>query len=395
MKKLTALILSACLCVPAVCSLASCDSSDDERPNGFVEKIPEMPDSPTEGLQYQLNEDGTAYIFTGMDNCMEANIRIADEYNGLPVVKISETAFNFRHGGMLSITIGANITEIYNDEYTDEFPSLKAIFVADGNTAYKAVDGSLFTADGSVLIKYATDCDATSYSIPDTVVKIQDNAFNEADNLASVTIPEGVQIIGKSAFVNCERLNALNLPATVTTIELPATKNSNVSEISVAEGNTVYKSVEGVLYTKDGKELLEYPVAKEMELLTVPQGVEIVRTDSFSWCEGLKSIVLPMTVTTIQNSAFSHCTGLESVELTFGIEIIESGAFNNCTELQSIKLAFSLYKVEDNAFSGCTKLSQIIYDSDKEMWEAMSKSYGLNDIPLKKVVCTDGEIIYN
>ena len=398
MKKLTAFSLSLCLCVPAVCSFASCSqSSNDGDDQKFGLVTPAMPDSPSEGLEYELNEDGTAYIFNGVGSCVEKNIRIADEYNGLPVVKIAEGAFNMAIE-TVSVTVGKNIAEIGYDAFSN-LTTVQAFFITEGNTAYKITDDSLYTADGSVLIRYAVDSSRTSYTVPETVIEIKEQAFNGCDYLTSVTIPEGVEIIGKGSFYNCNQLTTIHIPASVTSLGTPLIKcgsGAQISEISVAEGNTAYKSVEGVLYTKDGKELLEYPVAKKMELLTVPDGVEIIKSGAFSSCEGLKSIVLPMTVRTIQNSAFAECSGLKSVELTFGIETIEWWAFGNCTELRYVKMVMSLANIGDTAFSGCTKLTQMSYDGTKSVWEMFynNAEWG-KEIPLEKVICTDEEIIYN
>lgn len=396
MKKLISALLSICLCLATVFSFVCCGQTSDISGNGDSEvELPEMPVTPSEGLEYQLTEDGTGYIFTGTGNCMDANIRIADEYNSLPVVKIGENAFNSVHGGMISLTIGKNISEVVTGiESPISHLSLQAFFVVEGNTAYKGMDENLYTADGSVLIKYAVESTRESYVLPETVVEIQDNAFNGSKNITSLTIPEGVEVIEDYAFTYCRKLNSIQIPSTVSSLGKALTEGSQISEISVAEGNAVYKAIDGVLYTKDGKELLEYPAAKQDESFSVPEGVVTIKAGSFTKCKLLKNIVLPMSVRTIENSAFAGCSGLESAELTFGIEAIEAWAFGDCVELKSIKLTFSLYRVDDNAFNGCTKLSQIFYDADKNIWEMMSYNYEWMDkIPLEKVVCTDGEIV--
>lgn len=398
MKKITALVISLCFCIPTAVSLGACGQSNEgeEKNPNFGMVTPAMPEMPSEGLEYELNEDGTGYIFKGVGTCMEKNIRIADEYESLPVVGIAAGAFNMAIE-TVSVTVGANVAEIGLDAFGN-LTTVQAFFIAEGNTSYKIMDDSLYTADGSAIIRYAVDSSRTSYSLPETVKEIKEQAFNGCDYLTSLTIPEGVETIGGSAFSNCDALTSVHIPASVSLIGGYLTKGSGIVEISVADGNTAYKSVEGVLYTKDGKDLLEYPSAKQCDNLILPETVETVKAESFSWCEYIKSVVFTGNIEYIETSAFTHCSALESIEFDKLNQVyiyVKDWAFSDCTELKTIKFGFGWYVIEDTAFNGCTKLSTIDFDEKMEEWEyLMLYKNWLNNIPLEKVICTDGEISY-
>ena len=53
-----------------------------------------------------------------------------------------------------------------------------------------------------------------SVVIPDTVIKIGNNAFAGCTKLKTVTIGKGIQIIEKNAFKNCKSLKSLTIKGT-------------------------------------------------------------------------------------------------------------------------------------------------------------------------------------
>lgn len=72
-------------------------------------------------------------------------------------------------------------------------------------------DAVLFTEDGKKLIRMSREAHIKDYVIPDTVKMIGSNAFEECDNLQSITIPKGITDIGTDAFYGCEGLTTLKV----------------------------------------------------------------------------------------------------------------------------------------------------------------------------------------
>ena len=123
-----------------------------------------------------------------------------------------------------SLTIPKNVIQIGSGAFSG-CTSLKTISVASDNTAYKAIDGNLYTIDGKELIQYAIGKTATSFTVPSGVEKIAHVAFQEAVNLTSVTIPSSVTTIGDGAFNLCTNLSSVSLAHGLTTIESSAFMN--------------------------------------------------------------------------------------------------------------------------------------------------------------------------
>lgn len=121
-----------------------------------------------------------------------------------------------------------------------------------------------------------------SAEIESGVTSIGDYAFYGCDKLQNIEIADTVSRIGSRAFENCTSLTDMNLPAGISEIGTAVWKGcAGISQIHVPETNTVYQSVDGVLFTDDGKTLVAYPGGKT-GAYTVPEGVTVI--DDMAFC---------------------------------------------------------------------------------------------------------------
>lgn len=87
--------------------------------------------------------------------------------------------------------------------------ALDAFLVEKGNLQYVAVDGVLYSADTTVLVKCPEV--KTAITIPNSVAHIGSLAFSDCIQLKTVTLPAKVSSIGMSAFVKCTALETVKL----------------------------------------------------------------------------------------------------------------------------------------------------------------------------------------
>ena len=121
-----------------------------------------------------------------------------------------------------------------------------------------------------------------SIKIPGSVTTIRDRAFINCSSVKEISLENGVQTIGESAFANCSKVDTVTIPASVTEIGYGAFMGcSSLKEINVSPNNKNYKSIDGVLYTKDGTELIYCPAGKTGELV-IPEGVNKVKSYAFA-----------------------------------------------------------------------------------------------------------------
>ncbi|MBQ8012682.1 MAG: leucine-rich repeat protein, partial [Oscillospiraceae bacterium] len=128
-----------------------------------------------------------------------------------------------------------------------------------------------------------------------------------------------------------------------------AFSGKNLTAINVDEYNTEYKSIDGVVYEKDGRTLVTYPSGRQ-GAYTVPDGTVVIDNYAFSDCKGITEITLPETMITIMDYAFGHCTALTAVHIPASLQSIRSGVFTGCTSMEEITIAEgnTYFYTEDN-----------------------------------------------
>ena len=209
---------------------------------------------------------------------------------------------------LTSVTIPYSVTTIGALAF-DNCTRLTAITVDTGNSVYSSVAGVLFNKSQTTLIQCPVG-KAGSYTIPNGVTTIGNYAFSSCTSLTSVTIPSSVTTIGDLAFDNCTMLTA----------------------ITVDTGNSVYSSVDSVLFNKNQTTLIQCPVGKAGSY-TIPNGVTNIGDKAFQHCINLTGVTIPSGVTTIGDYAFDRCTSLTGVTIPSSVSNIGDYAFDNCTRL--------------------------------------------------------------
>lgn len=171
-------------------------------------------------------------------------------------------------------------------------------------------------------------------SIADSVKSIGACAFMQTD-LREITIPNSVKKLGNSVLSSCKKLTKVKMPGNVKiiygsdeyfpvfqfdvdspvkTIELTSSLNLEIfmylsaENIVVSKNDPKYTSIDGLLYSKDGKSLVRIPNLRKEAVIA--DGCEEFCTTAVEWagdddgdpymgCEDLKMIVLPESIRTI------------------------------------------------------------------------------------------------
>ena len=188
--------------------------------------------------------------------------------------------------------------------------SLLSIDVDKNNAYYLSKDGVLFDKDQTVLMQYPCG-KGGDYPIPDGVVEINTYAFSWNKLLTGVTIPDSMKKIGSAAFTGCTAVSYINIPANVDHIgEGAFSECTALASYTVDEGNAYFKDVDGVLFSKDGADLIAYPNKRADEYI-IPDTVTKICSEAFCGCEDLKKLTVPESVTVLGDFAFDFCNSLE------------------------------------------------------------------------------------
>ena len=235
----------------------------------------------------------------------------------------------FTNCSLESITIPEKVSEVDYFAF-DGCHQLKEIKVSENNVTYTSVDGILFKKDKKELCLYPAGKTEKQYKIPEGVSSV--GGFISNKNLTYVEMPNSVIKAEDNIFQNCENLESVKL-------------SENLSEISPRMFAHCY----------------------HLKEVTIPKKVTEIGTDAFMNCKNLKEIQIPEGVNTIWLYAFMGCTKLESITIPKSIINIKLNAFNNCPNLKGIAVeADSNLSIDDDIIS-CIKDDFKIYchaDSD-------------------------------
>ena len=240
-------------------------------------------------------------------------------------------------------------------------------------------------ADGNLKIKYKADGDnLIVISVPDNVT------------LPEIVIPDehdGKPVTGIADFaiVNLENVTKITIGKNVSEIGLWAMENNKrVTAIEVDDENGYFCDLDGVLYSKDMKTLLFYPMARGVTEIKdeagntvkaisyeIPEGVECVRTKAFYKCSDVRAITLPSTLRSIEEKAFFRCSITEII-LPDTLEAIGKDAFAY-TALEKIDIPASVKEIGEYAFYNCTALHEINVGSPEAELTLGDKWYPTNN----------------
>ena len=170
---------------------------------------------------------------------------------------------------------------------------------------------------------YIDDLLVTDVVVPETIKKINDNAFNGCESLKSVTFSTAVDTIGQYAFQNCKGLEKLN-----------------TADVKVV-GGYAFRDCTGI---KD---------------FTLNEKVDSIGDYAFTGCSGITILSFSDGLKYLGESAFSRCTNLVSVSTGNTLKEIKSYTFQECPELTTVNLGPALEKINYGAFSYNAALAEV------------------------------------
>ena len=331
--------------------------------------------------------------------------------------------------------------------------TLQQIVADPENTWYYSRDGVLFKRESSAtdltLVRMPRNSPITDYTVPSDcyVTAIGEHAFYYCNDLTSVEIAAGVKEIRYEAFLHCANLKSIDMGPDVQELDdyafyyctalesltlspalddvltstsgtlsgsplktLIVPKNAafipenmmfkeTLTEIIVEDGNPVFTSADGVLYTADprnanatGDTLLVYPRAKADESYSILEGTKTVGKDAFGDNKLLTKVTMPESLEVIKQAAFAYCYGLTEIVLGKNVHTLEYDAFYHCNNMTSFTLSEKLTPetVNNSVVGGCNKLTLLYVPAAAEFVPNSIAKFGT----LTEIVVEDGNSRY-
>lgn len=210
----------------------------------------------------------------------------------------------FENSKLYSITFGTQVQSVVlGSEALADTPKLTKVIFNNYNVSVTL--GSSAFRNSAV----------RDLSLPASVTSIPSNCFENCSNLVNLSLPSTLTTIGYYAFKNAVLPSALSIPAATTNINSTAFSYvKGVSAYYVSSGNTAFKSVNGVIFKKDGKTLCAYPANKSDTTYT--STCTSLWEGSISNTKYLKTLNLPnFSCSYSLNAALPDNTALEAVNV--------------------------------------------------------------------------------
>jgi hypothetical protein len=184
----------------------------------------------------------------------------------------------------------------------------------------------------------------TSVVLPDTVIRIDDSAFQFCSQLSRVTLSKNLTTISQLSFSNCTSLIDITLPDSLEIIEHNAFENCT--------------SLKHINIPSNIKEWWETVFAGcRIETVDIAEGVESIPLGAFSG-NNILEVVLPSSMREVGMYAFYDCENLKSVTLNEGLTILGDGAFVN-SQIEELIIPSTVVQMTEMVFDHCASLRTV------------------------------------
>ena len=190
--------------------------------------------------------------------------------------------------------LGISTHDFYN--FGANVRKFEAFEVEEGNNNFVAIDGVLYTKDRKRLISYPRNKKDNTYEILEGVVTLDELSFASNMIVQTVIFPDSLSFEARTQGIRFQGTSVL---------QSAFYNYSALENIEVKDTNPNYKSNDGVLYTKDMKNLVYISSGRTKEVI-IPDGVETINDNSIYWSQVARSVskmYIPASVTNISDSA--------------------------------------------------------------------------------------------
>ena len=164
--------------------------------------------------------------------------------------------------------LGISTHDFYN--FGANFGKFEEYEVEEKNENFVAVDGVLYSKDKKRMLLYPRNKKGDTYEILEGVVTIDELSFASNMNLENLIVPDSLTLEPRKQGIRSKNVCVLTSALYSYT---------SIKNIIIKDSNLNYTSIDGVVYTKDLKELVYVAAGRTNEVI-IPDGVETIRSYS-------------------------------------------------------------------------------------------------------------------
>ena len=289
-----------------------------------------------------------------LGNCLYIGKHLVSvDKNGSGEIEVREGTLSFT---MSIFNVDGEYTKLYIPSSVEQIsyicPYFESIEVSEANNYFSSSDGILFDKQKTKLIAFPAKKNLSTYTVPNSVKEISQEAFINATLLQKIILPNGLKKIGDGAF-SVSGLISISIPESVKILPEDVFKNC-----VKLESITIPPSIAEI---KTGA----FCECLSLRTVSLPDGIQYIASGLFS-DSGLTRISIPSNVKFLSNGAFEGCKQLESINIPDGIKYISDGCFNGCESLGKMKFPATIEFIGNYAFQDCYFLNEIFLPESVE-----------------------------
>lgn len=195
----------------------------------------------------------------------------------------------------------------------DDCKKLESINVIGDNGLFSSSDGVLFNATMKDLIVYPAGKKDSSYQIPHGVKNISMLAFSNNPYLKTLKVSEDVTEL-TDFMSDCSALQRLELPSSLSRLQLSCIECENLSQVVFPSGNVNYQVTDGVVYKTEGKKVAFVPGGKTGRWV-LPEGIKEIPSGCMDYNNKITSVLISDEITNIEEYALSELSGIKEFQV--------------------------------------------------------------------------------
>lgn len=156
-----------------------------------------------------------------------------------------------------------------------------------------------------------------------TIIGISPNAVFYGMKVTTLYLPKTIAFIGDTiVHSECLPTNDRNWDPIYGDVNYAFMCAEKLQKVHIDEGNPYFASIDGIVYTKDMKDLVLFPMGRKETYFAPPEGCERILRAAFANDTTLQEIEFPNTLKSIGHWAFAGVTNLEKVVLKDSISAV-------------------------------------------------------------------------
>lgn len=289
---------------------------------------------------------------------------------------ISEDAFGCWNNNLETIHFGSSVNGLTVETIANCY-KLKSISVSKNNPYYTSADGIVYNKKMDTLVLYPL-AKGNTYYVPNSLINIDalshwcyreitsvyDNTSTGFRTLDGVTYTADMKKV-----ISCvpDKTGSYNMPTSVIEISQNAFYGSNLTSVIIS------KNVTEITYGAFS--------CSAIESITLPDKLQAIDEQAFSYTGNLKSISLPSTLTELNKCAFAG-SGIESITIPASVNEIGESAFADTFNLTDVTIKNGVEKISAGCFAGSAVNKIVIPNSVKYLGSGTFYSSELSEIKI-------------